>query len=744
MTYSFIKDQNKLGTFSSFIFLLLLSLFISTGSFSQLESASSELINNNQSDSPFDAVKGKKEDLSKRDEFSKHYINEDGSYTALIGAGSIHYEKDGVWEDIQTNIVTNSSSDFTFKNTTNVFQSFYGATAHKGIKSKTKEGEVLEFQNTKMFWEVNGQETNTQTSANTTIVVNKDIATYPNLFGTISAEFTSLVGKRELNYVIPNVQEIANAPTNAEYLVFSEDITLPNNWMAISTEQGIEVKNQTGEVIYLYPKPVSTDANFTLRQEENTVYEMYQNGNILTLKTKVKTEWLLNSERQFPVKVDPTVKAYPDVTAGWTKSVASDGYNYADFQFGMDVGYFVRGFIKYNLISIPSSAIINSASGYVYIFQIDGDPYNTNAFRFKNALDPTTNSGATLYNSATTFYSADQLTNQSIGWKNSTFSSTGLVPIKNNFGGYLSLSVDPGGEWYPTGTYKMRNYIGGANGTEKPYLLINYTEPVTNPNNVVFHNYGGTDQLTFNNSRIETNTPIFRMSHSTSAATDYEVQISTAPNFSGGTSWTQTFTGTYPLNTEANFTFNNGFTPTSGTTYYVRARVRGAANVWSSWTAETYSFTYDTSYPIPNWFQTTQTQFQTDELSGVVANGSHDVVTNAGSGNVITNGSFEDGLTGWSTFQNWHTYIAEQDNYWSSSGNNSLLMWNTEPGTFGYFTEDHVGVSQIVDLTNVSNLEMEANYESASGDVQLRVYIAETTNPTGANGQLVYTWTPTD
>src|SRR5690554_2618373 len=104
MTYSFIKDQNKLGTFSSFIFLLLLSLFISTGSFSQLESASSELINNNQSDSPFDAVKGKKEDLSKRDEFSKHYINEDGSYTALIGAGSIHYEKDGQFLDIDHTI----------------------------------------------------------------------------------------------------------------------------------------------------------------------------------------------------------------------------------------------------------------------------------------------------------------------------------------------------------------------------------------------------------------------------------------------------------------------------------------------------------------------------------------------------------------------------------------------------------------------------------------------------------------
>lgn len=41
--------------------------------------------------SPFDAVKGKKEDESKRDAYSRHYINDDGSYTAIIGAGPMHY-----------------------------------------------------------------------------------------------------------------------------------------------------------------------------------------------------------------------------------------------------------------------------------------------------------------------------------------------------------------------------------------------------------------------------------------------------------------------------------------------------------------------------------------------------------------------------------------------------------------------------------------------------------------------------
>lgn len=205
--------------------------------------------------SPFDAVREKKEIPSKRDQYSKTYQNEDGSFTALIGAGPIHYDNNGVWEDIDTKIIPNGNENFPYKNTTNLFSSFYGTTAHKGIKSVTAEGEVLEFQNVKMAWEVNGQTVNNINAANSSATINNDIATYPHLFGNISAEITSLVGKRELNYVIPNAQALSNAPANAEYLVFTEEITLPTNWTATSTERGIEVKDSMGEVIYLYPNP---------------------------------------------------------------------------------------------------------------------------------------------------------------------------------------------------------------------------------------------------------------------------------------------------------------------------------------------------------------------------------------------------------------------------------------------------------------------------------------------------------
>ncbi|HUH36183.1 MAG TPA: hypothetical protein VL022_10160 [Moheibacter sp.] len=631
-----------------------------------------------------------------------------------------------------------------------------------------------------------------------------------------------------MNYIIPNPQALGAVPAGADYLVFTEDVVLPFGWTSSLTETGIMIKDAMGQEIYLYENPHSTDAESHALREENTIFETLQIGNTLTIKTKVKTEWLLNNERMFPVMVDPTATVYPNESNFWTGSVYADGTKSGNFiRFGRwthatnpNLAPNVRGWTKFNINSVPQNIIVNNVKVNFYIEggSSNYSPLNGHSLYFTQMLiDPVTASVSDIWYTIPVSGYIPGVTSaiNSIGWKSHTLTSSQLTIDINNQKplGWFALGL------MPDGNFSAGQYLQVSNHTSDniPYLVIDYSFKLTvsgaytgasypngdnvppangpvnitpgtrpgfvctgwdggtgdipptgtatsfnisggltqsssinwlwelqpgSPANVIFHNYGGDEQLAFNNSRINTTTPTFRLSHATDPATDYQIEINTSPNF-GGTSWTQTFTGTYPLDTEENFTFTNGFTPTNETTYYVRARVRGEANVLSAWTTETYSFTYQSEQEIPSWFQTTQAQFESDIYSGLSVNSTNggEVVPMSG-GNVITNGSFEDGLTGWSTFQNWHTYVAEQDDYWSSSGSNSLLMWNTEPGTFGYTTGDHVGVSQIVDLTNVSNLEMEANYESASGNVQLRVYIAETTNPTDTNGQLVHTWTP--
>ncbi len=307
--------------------------------------------------SPLEAFKSEKEDFSKRDLYSKHYVNEDGSYTALIGAGPIHYEENGQFLDIDHNISRQSDSQFPYANTSNLFESYFGETSHTGVKNKTKEGEITEFLNTKMYWEVNGRTVNETNSSEVAVSIEGDKAYYNNLYGNISAEFVMLTGKRKLNYIIPNRQALNNSPANAEYLVFTEDVKLPQGWTSKVSNDGILILNPAGKEIYQYENPVSTDAANELTREANTVFETVLNGNILTIMTKVKTEWLLSNDRRFPVKVDPTVSVYPNNATNWTRSVYDDGDAEAGLYFGRVSGFFLKGFVKFNTTAIPTSGV---------------------------------------------------------------------------------------------------------------------------------------------------------------------------------------------------------------------------------------------------------------------------------------------------------------------------------------------------------------------------------------------------
>lgn len=241
------------GLMKKIFFILTFLCFLFSFSFSQSELGINQNINSNESKglefteacsenesensiglvenkSPFEAVKCKKEDLRKRNAYSKHYINEDGSYIALIGAGPIHYlSSNGKWEDISHRILATSNPDYKFANTTNVLESHFGTKLQNGIISKTAEGEIKEFLSPKMYWEVNGQAVQLQTANNVSVSVNKDKAVYKNVFGNISAEYTVKSGQRKLNYIIPDRQSLGVIPDDAEYLVFTEEIKLPEN-----------------------------------------------------------------------------------------------------------------------------------------------------------------------------------------------------------------------------------------------------------------------------------------------------------------------------------------------------------------------------------------------------------------------------------------------------------------------------------------------------------------------------------
>ncbi len=254
--------------------------------------------------------------------------------------------------------------------------------------------------------------------------------------------------------------------------------------------------------------------------------------------------------------------------------------------------------------------------------------------------------------------------------------------------------------------YEIKNVsISINNITYDPPTACITTSSAETP---VFHNFGGSTQLSFNYSKHNNDKPVFRLSHSGANATKYEIQVNTKSDFTG-TSWAQTYTGSYAGNTETNFEFTQATgNLTSGTTYYVRARIDQGSG-WGMWTSELYSFTYNTSTTIPEWFKTTTPQFNTDDLVGTI-NQSDELkpeVSGGGSLTPVTNPGFE--LTGgWNSSKNSPDITIERDNYsgnWQSEGNYALRMYLYG----GYLlSSDYAFISQKVDLTGVGKIIFDA------------------------------------
>ena len=148
---------------------------------------------------------------------------------------------------------------------------------------------------------------------------------------------------------------------------------------------------------------------------------------------------------------------------------------------------------------------------------------------------------------------------------------------------------------------------------------------------------GGSNQIAFNNTRQNDNTPIVRASATHTADFNrFQVEFNTQSDF-GGTAYTETFSpGPYSSGTQYNLqtTGTLALPTTNGVTYYVRARASadGGTNygAWSTANNPVWSFTYTSTAGDANWFQTTDEQFDTGTLSSTQTTGSDSVELGGG------------------------------------------------------------------------------------------------------------------
>lgn len=437
---------------------------------------------------------GRTEDTRKRDAFSKHYKNADGSYTAVIGSGPVHYLKNQRYEDIREEVVPNPVPDgaYPYLNETNLMSTYFGANAGKGIMGRTEEGDIREFLNTRMYWETNGQ----QTAAVSGLPVQAGVAgnrvLYAGIYEGVDAEFTVLVGRRKLNY---HIREMPAIPSGAEYLVFAEDISMNPSWHFEETARGILIKDAQGKAVYRYENPYSTDAAGGL-PEDNTLMAATAVGNTLTVYIKVKASWLSDAARVYPVAVDPTVSVYPDNAGFWTGQANSSGGGTSGSPAAglTSAGVWYRGYAKFNTVSLPACSV-SDATLYIKPTNIQGTLSATNGLGISQCKYDLSSdffpSYANVYNAVAGAanmsgdYAAITTNGTLNAYRAFSLGAVGCSDVAAKAGGAGSFFMVGFRQGWTGGTAVNRYMVWGdhTSTANRPYLSVTYTqtEPYCHP-----------------------------------------------------------------------------------------------------------------------------------------------------------------------------------------------------------------------------------------------------------------------
>ena len=440
---------------------------------------------------------------------AKHFkINDTTVEVITLTAGNALHYKDhaGNWQTIDTRITENRSgkySEYDFANTTNNFHTFYSSDITKGSILELQGGILKDGLNKKMVWldENYNIVASTALSNRNNYKINGITVSYNEVFPNIDLVYTQNTMGRKMDYILQNREAIANAPANAKYLAFAEDVELSEN-LKLKTQEGdyeISILDSENNEMAYFNTPQHKDAN------DSTITCKYHTKNN-TVFTLVPVSWLNNENRTFPVIIDPstTVNVFFLMNAGnvqfttvsGTLTISSTGNIGAsntntiticrDY---MTLGYYHYsasnkaefsahlGFNSPNTIGIPSCAQIKGANLLVNFLSIaTGSTGNNKTYKIDRISGPdiTTSNTATSWHNATVTYTFSQ---NEVIYNTSDIEAvqTAVTQINNNRSNNLTLSMKRNWTGTASGDNCLYSYNAASNAVP-PALKITYSQ----------------------------------------------------------------------------------------------------------------------------------------------------------------------------------------------------------------------------------------------------------------------------
>jgi hypothetical protein len=251
-----------------------------------------------------------REEVSKRSESAKHYLNDDGSYTAEIGAGAIHYEHTaGDWRDIDTTVVVSDDPDYDFMCVTTDIPTYFkkeiSGTADNvkivkgGVTVKIKSGTSLKLSDSNS---VKTDKALTKSKPEKVTGKTNKIR-YPSIHSQgnkhLDIDYDVIAGKLHEEFIC---SESMGFPE------ITQEIELSGGY-AVQTGKQILIKsNATNEIVLTIPAPVMFEQDTPAEGSYDLDYEITGSLTGTFQITKVlepagKT-WFFAPERVYPLVVD--------------------------------------------------------------------------------------------------------------------------------------------------------------------------------------------------------------------------------------------------------------------------------------------------------------------------------------------------------------------------------------------------------------------------------------------------------
>lgn len=288
-----------------------------------------------------------------RDDYTKHYKMENGSYKAVISPTPVHYIEDNEYKDINVIIRNNNSGSFEYSNLENSFKTYFNSSdsLDDNIISKyvklNEDGieRKLEF----MIENAN--------PSHETLKENK--IKYHNIFPNVDIEYQiNPVRLKENIYVNEPVTSI-----DYEFLLKLDGVT-PRVTDALDIEF---VDDDTNEIIWVMERPYAEDSGINQLITKDMHYDIKHvqvNGEDLIKLILVMDDPNFLTDATYPIVIDPTIlPSMSNIRMIITDSNKGFGYENEYHMYGFPNGSRQehRVYMNFDLSSMPTSSVVNTA-----------------------------------------------------------------------------------------------------------------------------------------------------------------------------------------------------------------------------------------------------------------------------------------------------------------------------------------------------------------------------------------------